>query len=198
MSLEIIFESPKWAEFAEQSPQGFAPRSATNALPVAADGEQAYREICQSVERRLLEEHGVDPSFFNTNILLCDDARMRALNQRFRAKDKATNVLSFPAMDFKWHIGEGPNPGHDDGATGSPPGEPIHLGDIALGFESCAREAADIGLKDHFTHLVAHGFLHLLGYDHEDEDDADIMEQCEIRLLGALDIKNPYAAETPG
>ncbi len=106
-------------------------------------------------------------------ILLTDDARLQALNGAFRGKDAPTNVLSF--------------------APSAP--SPDHLGDIALAFGVCAREAAEQGksLKDHLQHLTAHGVLHLMGYDHEDEAGAEVMEGRERAILASLGIADPYA-----
>ena len=110
-------------------------------------------------------------------IVLSDDGSVRALNAEWRGKDKPTNVLSFPA---------GP----------VPPGQgPAALGDIVLARQTLEREAAEEGksLGDHFTHLVVHGFLHLLGYDHETDAEAETMEELERRVLHALAIDDPYA-----
>ena len=108
-------------------------------------------------------------------ILLTDDDSVRDLNARFRGKDYATNVLSFPA------------PQNPEG----------HLGDIALAFGVCAREAAEQGkpLAHHLQHLVAHGVLHLLGYDHETDAEAEHMEGLERVILAGLGVPDPYAAE---
>ena len=107
-------------------------------------------------------------------LLLTDDATVQDLNARFRGKDKPTNVLSFPAA---------PNP---EG----------HLGDVAVAFGVCAREAADQGksLADHLQHLVAHGVLHLLGYDHIEDDEAEEMEGLERVVLAGLGVADPYEA----
>jgi probable rRNA maturation factor len=106
-------------------------------------------------------------------VLLTGDAAVRGLNTRFRDKDQATNVLSFPA----------------------PEGAGDHLGDVCLAFETCAREADDQEkpLADHLQHLVAHGVLHLVGYDHAVDADAEIMEALERRILAALGVADPYA-----
>lgn len=106
-------------------------------------------------------------------ILLTDDDSVAALNERFRGKAGPTNVLSFPAPD---------NP--ED-----------HLGDIALAYGVCAREAAeqDKPLAHHLQHLVAHGVLHLLGYDHLTEAEAEEMEALERRILAGLGVPDPYA-----
>ena len=108
-------------------------------------------------------------------ILLTDDDSVRDLNARFRGKDYATNVLSFPAPE-------------------NPEG---HLGDIALAFGVCAREASEQGkpLAHHLQHLVAHGVLHLLGYDHETDAEAEHMEGLERVVLAGLGVPDPYAAE---
>jgi probable rRNA maturation factor len=108
-------------------------------------------------------------------ILLTDDESVRDLNDRFRGKDYATNVLSFPAPE-------------------NPEG---HLGDIALAFGVCAREATEQGkpLGHHLQHLVAHGVLHLLGYDHETDAEAEHMEGLERVILAGLGVPDPYAAE---
>jgi probable rRNA maturation factor len=107
-------------------------------------------------------------------IQLTDDNGIRILNRQFRGKDKPTNVLSFPAPAM---------PGH----------APV-LGDIAIAFETVAREAKDEDkrFEDHLAHLVIHGLLHLLGEDHETAAEAERMEAREIRLLATLGIADPY------
>lgn len=108
-------------------------------------------------------------------VLLTDDATVRDLNHRFRGKDAATNVLSFPAPE---------NPER-------------HLGDVALAFGVCAREAEAQGkpLAHHLQHLVAHGVLHLVGYDHETDAEAEQMEGLERVILAGLGVPDPYAGE---
>lgn len=111
-------------------------------------------------------------------ILFADDATLQALNTRWRGKNMPTNVLSFAASrDLKW-----------------PRGAARPLGDIALAFETVVREAQASGktLKDHTSHLVVHGILHLLGYDHDNTADAAKMEAREIRILKKLGIADPY------
>lgn len=108
-------------------------------------------------------------------LLLADDARLADLNRRFRGKDKPTNVLSFPS-------------GASEG----------FLGDIAIAFETCKREAEAQGIafRDHAAHLIVHGLLHLVGYDHGADDDANEMESLETRILATLGVADPYAPET--
>jgi probable rRNA maturation factor len=122
------------------------------------------------------------PAPCEMTVLLTDDREMRDLNRRWRGKDAATNVLSFPAGD------------EPEGIDG-----PRQLGDIVLAAETIAREAEAQGitLTDHLSHLVVHGTLHLLGYDHEDDAEAERMEALETTILAGLGIADPYA-QTPG
>ena len=122
-------------------------------------------------------------------VLLADDATLQRLNADFRGMDKPTNVLSFPAI------------GHDGTGIAAPSlANPVALGDIALAYETCVREAEDEGktIMNHMRHLVVHGVLHLLGYDHENEADADVMERREIAILAGLGIADPYAGAEGG
>ena len=117
-------------------------------------------------------------------IRLTDDAEVQALNRDFRGKDKPTNVLSFPQVQ-------------DDlleSLANSDDGE-ILLGDIVLARETCMREAEEKGVSvvDHATHLIIHGTLHLVGYDHMDDASATAMEALEVKALASLGIANPYA-----
>jgi probable rRNA maturation factor len=112
-------------------------------------------------------------------ILFTDDAEMRELNRQWRKLDKPTDVLSFPS--------NGPEL----------PGQPRHLGDIALGYETSLRdaEAMDRSFEAHVSHLLIHGFLHLLGYDHIAPEDSAVMEPLEIKILAGLGWPDPYAAD---
>jgi probable rRNA maturation factor len=111
------------------------------------------------------------------SVVLTDDARIQVLNRVHRGLDRPTNVLSFPQ--------DGP----DADAYG-----PL-LGDIVVARETVSREAVDGGLpfRHHLTHMLVHGFLHLVGYDHQDDDEAEEMERLETAILQALDIPDPYA-----
>ena len=114
-------------------------------------------------------------------ILLTDDETVRDLNDRFRGKNKPTNVLSFPAAEM---------PGAD----------PQPLGDIVLAYGVCAREAGEQSktLTSHLTHLVVHGVLHLLGRDHDDDAEAEAMEGEERSILASLGVADPYTLPNDG
>jgi len=115
-------------------------------------------------------------------IMLTDDAGIRTLNQNWRGIDKPTNVLSFPALQ--------PPEGVDE-----PDDMPRMLGDIAIAYETTRREAdeEDKPFANHLSHLAVHGFLHLVGYDHEKDDEAEEMEALEREILATLGIADPYA-----
>lgn len=108
------------------------------------------------------------------SLVLCDDAFIAELNRKWRGIDRPTNVLAFPS-------------GVDPMGAGV-------LGDIVIAYETAEREAvaAEIPLRDHVAHLMAHGFLHLVGYDHIDDDEAEEMEGLEVRILAQLGIADPY------
>jgi probable rRNA maturation factor len=123
-------------------------------------------------------------------LLGCDDARIAVLNAAFRGKPAPTNVLSWPAWDLSPES-PGAAPLAPQAGTAD---APESLGDIALAWETCAREAEAQGkpLADHVTHLVVHGVLHLLGHDHVEAADAAVMEAAEVRILASLGISDPY------
>lgn len=128
----------------------------------------AQTAVLQSVETaQLVVQSGAELS-----ILLSGDTMIRDLNREWRGKDQATNVLSFP---------------------GDPQG--VLIGDIAISLETTKREAdlENRAFTDHFSHLVVHGFLHLFGYDHEEEEEALKMESLETRILSELGIADPYS-----
>jgi probable rRNA maturation factor len=113
------------------------------------------------------------------SVLLCDDQTITGLNARWLGQEKPTNVLSFPAPPLR-------------GAT---PAERVPLGDVAIAYETLAREADEQSksVSDHLSHLVVHGFLHLLGYDHCVEGEAEQMERLEGSILARIGVANPYA-----
>jgi probable rRNA maturation factor len=141
----------------------------TSALPDAAEiSERAGQAVLDQIAPSDSEEAGV-------TVLLTSDGEVAELNERFRHKAGPTNVLSFPA----------------------PANPENHLGDLCLAYGVCIREAAEQGksLEHHLTHLVAHGVLHLLGYDHETDGEAEAMEALERSILESLGVPDPYGSE---
>jgi probable rRNA maturation factor len=131
----------------------------------------------EAVVRRAIAAAAVEHSGASeVSVVLTDDTAIRALNARWRGRDEPTNVLSFPAT-----------------ATGA--GTPRMLGDIVIAYESTAREALQESkpIAHHLAHLTVHGFLHLMGYDHESDADAEAMERLEREILARLDIPDPYS-----
>ena len=139
----------------------------------AAIAESAFPQLSQS-------ERPVELS-----VRLTGDEEVRALNSEWRGKDKPTNVLSFPMAEA------------EDLAEASSPGPELMLGDIILASGVCAAEAEEksIPVDQHAAHLMVHGTLHLLGYDHMDDESAADMEAREIRALARMGIADPYAGE---
>lgn len=167
MTLEITIEDPRWED------AGLA--------ALAAESIGAA-----------LAHFGLDVEECEVSLLGCGDARIAALNAEFRGKPAPTNVLSWPAEERAPETpGTSPELPEPD-FTGE-----IALGDIAVAYETCAREAAEGGkpLADHLRHLAVHGTLHLLGYDHLDDADAALMEKIEAEILGKMGIDNPYTLE---
>lgn len=134
-------------------------------------------ELCNQVAAACLSAINHDGALAAT-VLLTDDARVQDLNARFRNQDKPTNVLSFPNDD------EEPDP-----ETGA-----LYLGDIAISYETVLREAseAEKPLRNHLTHMIVHGVLHLAGFDHLDDAEAEEMESTEVKILKEFGISDPY------
>ncbi|MCM2563020.1 rRNA maturation RNase YbeY [Lutimaribacter sp. EGI FJ00015] len=150
--------------------------------------------LAEGAAAATLTHLGLDPSRFEIALLACDDARIAVLNADFRGKPQPTNVLSWPAEDLA-ATNDGNMPGlPETGPQGADAGPLQELGDIAIAYDTCAREAAEQGkqLADHATHLVVHAVLHLLGYDHIRDRDATLMEQTEVKILGKLGLPDPY------
>ena len=163
IEVDVIIQSPLWYE-------------------VRADIEPYLEGLCKDI----LSQTGVTVfiSHSELSVTLTDDAAIRVLNKRYRHKDSATNVLSFPASVI--------NPEYFD-QIDTLDGYAM-LGDIVLSIETLRKEAQeqDKSLEAHFTHLLVHGILHLLGYDHETDEEAAIMEQCEVDILAHFGIPSPY------
>ena len=142
--------------------------------------EQVWRILCEEALAHAIPRLHLEALNSELSVLLTNDSEIRKLNKMWRGKDTSTNVLSFPTF----------MPARDKKI------KPL-LGDIALAYETCAKEAqiAQKKLSHHFTHLFLHGFLHLLGYDHIEAAQAEDMEQMEVEILQHLSIKNPYNHE---
>ncbi|WP_412057473.1 rRNA maturation RNase YbeY [Bartonella sp. DGB2] len=134
-------------------------------------------DFVQTTTAAVFERLGFLDLVSELSLVFSCDAEVRALNARWRGQDKATNVLSFPIQDVQ--VGERPGP---------------ILGDIIIAYETVEREALaeDKPLLNHVRHMLVHGVLHLLGYDHENEGEAEIMEQWEREILADLGVPNPY------
>lgn len=148
-----------------------------SALPDLAD-------LGETAARLALEHAGIDVEGREISLLACDDDRIATLNATFRDKPAATNVLSWPASALA--------PPYPGAHPPEPPPGP--LGDVAIALETVTREAQESGLplKNHVLHLILHGALHLLGYDHQTDEDAVTMEGIETRALNAIGVPDPY------
>lgn len=159
---DVVIEDPDWA-----------------ALPLADLAQRA----CDAVAARM----GL--SDWEVTVLACGDDRIAELNADFRDKPRPTNVLSWPSQE------RAPDtPGAQPAAPEPDMFGDRHLGDIALAYGVCCAEAAQAALApgDHVTHLITHGILHLLGFDHETDADAHVMERLEAEILATMGIADPY------
>jgi len=143
--------------------------------------------LAETAAMAALSHLTLDPAKFEIAILACDDARIAGLNADFRGKPQPTNVLSWPAFDLA--------PPGDTPLDLPPSPAPQSLGDIAIAYETCAKEAqmGGIPLTDHALHLIVHAVLHLLGHDHIADADAQVMERLESAILGKLGVADPYS-----
>lgn len=141
---------------------------------------------------RTLAHQGLDEEECEISLLACDDDRIAVLNAEFRDKPTPTNVLSWPAQELAAEEAGGIPAQPEPDFMGE-----LALGDIAISYDTCAREAQAAGkpMADHVTHLMVHGVLHLLGYDHIRDADATVMEALEVEILGKMGIDNPYIEE---
>jgi len=162
MPVEIVIEDERWADV-------------------------AFEQLCNRAVEAALSTFDLDPSLFTVEILACDDTRIALLNRDFRGQAKPTNVLSWPSVE---------RAASKDGDAPILPcaNKDTELGDIAISYDTCALEAfqADKPLTDHLLHLLVHATLHLLGYDHQRDQDATLMERIEVKTLGKLGVDNPY------
>jgi probable rRNA maturation factor len=162
--VDIVFEDERWEAFGLEA-------------------------LVEPAVRAVFAELGLAEAGFTLCLMGCNDARILELNGDFRGKAKPTNVLSWPSEERGAGVGEVP-----DLPQPGPADDPESLGDIALSYDTCALEATEAGkpLADHVTHLIVHGLLHLLGYDHIRAADGDLMEATEVRILARLGLSDPY------
>ena len=162
MPVEIVIEDKRWAAV-------------------------EFERLCDRAVEAALSNFDLNPSLFTVEILACDDTRIAVLNRDFRGQAKPTNVLSWPSAE-RAALKEGDAPMLPCVKRDS------ELGAIAISYDTCAYEAVQAckPLADHLLHLVVHATLHLLGYDHQRDQDATSMERIEVRTLGKLGVDNPY------
>ena len=157
ITIDILTESPLWGD------------------------SETYEKLAQTCVDAVWARLELPKKPTELSLVLTDDASIRTINAEWRNKDKATNVLSFPAFDI---------------APGDAPG-PM-LGDIIIARETVEREAQEENksFDQHLHHMIVHGLLHLLGYDHEDDEEAEEMEGLEREILHALAIPDPYTVHS--
>ena len=147
-------------------------------------------DLAETAARAALAHLGLPAGGYAVSLLGCSDSRIAVLNADFRGKPQPTNVLSWPSEERGADADGGapvrPRPGR--------PGDPTELGDIAIAWETCLAEAEAAGrpARDHVLHLLVHGTLHLLGYDHIRDKDAALMEGLEVEILASLGVGDPY------
>ncbi len=174
IEIAVVAQDPTWREILKE-PEEVASRAARAALRHrgAANFGRASRKSRQSGDR---------PGPAELAVVLADDRLVRSLNREYRGRDRATNVLSFAGLDGPDELGA-----------------PCLLGDVVLARETVVREACEQGKTpaDHLAHLVVHGVLHLLGYDHQTTAQAETMETLERAVLAELGVADPYLGSEP-
>ena len=165
LEIELIIEDQRWSEISKDF--SFLKEAALLALS---------QEATETAPLAMKSPHRL------AVLVMSDDASIKDLNKTYRGKDKATNVLSFPSTESLL-------PGEEN--------EPVHIGEVILAYDYVSEEAKNEkkALQTHLSHLVVHGVLHLLGYDHETSKDAEAMETLEIKLMKQLGLDNPYEGE---
>ena len=152
-----------------------------------------FEALAEASANAALAHLGLSAEGYEIAVLACDDARIADLNCDFRDKPTPTNVLSWPSAE-RSAAEPGALPDLPVPADGPMPRE---LGDIAIAWETCQREARAAGkpIAEHVTHLLVHGVLHLLGYDHVRDKDATLMERMETEILGKMGLPDPYGEQ---
>lgn len=169
LEIELILEDQRWCEISQDF--AFLKKAVLLALSQHPAKTASPDIVAMKSPHRLAV------------LVLSNDETVERLNKSYRGKDKSTNILSFPSTDDVL-------PGEE--------AEPVHIGDAILAYEYVINEAENEKkeIKTHISHLVIHGVLHLLGYDHEESDDAETMETLEINLMNQLGLENPYKPDT--
>ncbi|WP_208347999.1 rRNA maturation RNase YbeY [Pseudaestuariivita rosea] len=162
--VDVLIEDPRWATL---DLTGLAPKCVSGTL----------------------DRLGFEPSVFEVSLLAADDSRIADLNEAFRNKPQPTNVLSWPSQTLSTS-----RPGEAPMSPEIPAAGLIELGDIALAYDTCHREAIEMDkpFAEHVSHLLVHATLHLLGYDHLTDADAELMEGLETEILAQFGIADPY------
>ena len=162
MPIEVVLEDGRW-----------------ETLNVVVLASQGFNAVMQYFE--------LDPQIYEVEILACDDNRIAELNFDFRGIEKSTNVLSWPSVD------------RSPGSEGQFPTKIMRdsdgfMGDIAMSYDTCLREGnvSERKVEHHISHLFVHAMLHLMGFDHENDKDAALMETIEVEILGKMGIDSPY------
>jgi len=171
---------PKYAKIWNYRVLRSSPHRSSRRRRLLADEPDAEAVIQRAIDAAA-EIADADVGDAELAVMLTDDSGIRTLNSNWRGIDKPTNVLSFPALQPT--------------GAGAPDDAPRMLGDIAIAYETTRKEADDEHkpFDHHLSHLAVHGFLHLIGYDHEKDDDAEAMESLEQEILAQLGIPDPYA-----
>lgn len=156
-------------------------------------GDIDLGRLAQRAATAVLGHLRLDPAAYEISLLGCNDTRITELNTDFRAKPRPTNVLSWPAQE-RAVATPGGIPDLPEAGSAAMPQE---LGDIAIAYDTCVREAdaAKMSLPEHVTHLLAHATLHLLGYDHIHDEDAALMQGLETEILALLGQADPYRVD---
>ena len=171
-------------------PQANTPVDVLVESPLWADHADAQAVVCRAIATAATVLRALPAVRGEVSVVLTDDTAIRVLNRTWREIDKPTNVLSFPVAP--------PSRSGERWGRGAAP--PPLLGDIVIAYETAAREAAeqDKPFSHHLAHLVVHGFVHLIGYDHDSDKAADEMECLEAAILARLDVPDPYALRERG